>query len=50
MALRFRPLGLVSLPMIPWQNRPTQQQVVEAITAGVPTKVSGIPSTAGGSA
>ena len=28
-ALRFRPLGLVHQPMIPWQNRPTQQQVVE---------------------
>jgi len=26
----------------------TQQAVVEAITAGQPTKVSGIPSTAGG--
>jgi hypothetical protein len=24
----------------------TQQEVVQAITAGVPTKVSGIPSTA----
>jgi D-xylose transport system ATP-binding protein len=28
----------------------TQQAVVEAITAGVPTKVSGIPSTAGAGA
>ncbi len=28
-ALRFRPLGLIKQPMIPWQNRPTQQQVVE---------------------
>jgi acyl-homoserine lactone acylase PvdQ len=28
-ALRFRPLGVVKQPMIPWQNRPTQQQVVE---------------------
>ena len=28
-ALRFRPLGAVTQPMIPWQNRPTQQQVVE---------------------
>ena len=30
-ALRFRPIGLVTLPMIPWQNRPTQQQVVEVV-------------------
>jgi D-xylose transport system ATP-binding protein len=28
----------------------SQQQVVEAITAGVPTKVSGIPATTGGAA
>ena len=28
-ALRYRPLGLVTQPMQPWQNRPTQQQVVE---------------------
>ena len=28
----------------------SQQQIVEAITAGVPTKVAGIPATAGGSA
>src|SRR5262249_55528319 len=28
----------------------TQQEVVEAITAGVPTKVSGIPETATGAA
>ncbi len=28
-ALRFRPLGLIEQPMVPWQNRPTQQQVVE---------------------
>jgi D-xylose transport system ATP-binding protein len=28
----------------------TQQQVVEAITAGKPTKVAGIPSTAGAEA
>ncbi|MEA2171756.1 MAG: hypothetical protein QOF76_5056 [Solirubrobacteraceae bacterium] len=28
-ALRYRPLGLISQPMQPWQNRPTQQQVVE---------------------
>lgn len=28
-ALRYRPLGLVTQPMVPWQNRPTQQQVVE---------------------
>jgi len=27
-ALRFRPLGAVHQPL-PWQNRPTQQQVVE---------------------
>ncbi|MDX6665054.1 MAG: hypothetical protein QOG68_1260, partial [Solirubrobacteraceae bacterium] len=30
-ALRFRPLGAISQPMIPWQNRPTQQQVVEVM-------------------
>jgi acyl-homoserine lactone acylase PvdQ len=30
-ALRFRPIGLVGLPMIPWQNRPTQQQAVEVV-------------------
>jgi acyl-homoserine lactone acylase PvdQ len=28
-ALRYRPLGLIKQPMQPWQNRPTQQQVVE---------------------
>lgn len=28
-ALRFRPLGLIEQPMVPWPNRPTQQQVVE---------------------
>jgi hypothetical protein len=28
-AIRYRPLGLVSQPLQPWQNRPTQQQVVE---------------------
>ncbi|MEA2123952.1 MAG: hypothetical protein QOI80_734 [Solirubrobacteraceae bacterium] len=28
-ALRYRPLGLIGQPMQPWQNRPTQQQVVE---------------------
>jgi acyl-homoserine lactone acylase PvdQ len=33
-ALRFRPLGLVALPMIPWQNRPTQQQLVEVVGHG----------------
>lgn len=30
-AIRFRPIGLVALPLIPWQNRPTQQQVVEVM-------------------
>ena len=30
-ALRFRAIGLVTLPMIPWQNRPTQQQAVEVM-------------------
>jgi len=30
-AIRFMPLGAVSQPMIPWQNRPTQQQVVEVL-------------------
>jgi hypothetical protein len=28
-AIAFRPLGAVTQPLIPWQNRPTQQQVVE---------------------
>ncbi len=28
-AIRYRPLGAVTQPMEPWQNRPTQQQVVE---------------------
>jgi acyl-homoserine lactone acylase PvdQ len=28
-AIRFRALGLETEPMIPWQNRPTQQQAVE---------------------
>jgi hypothetical protein len=28
-ALRYRPLGVVTQPLEPWQNRPTQQQVVE---------------------
>jgi len=28
------------------RQKTTQQQVVEAITAGMPTKVSGIPATA----
>jgi acyl-homoserine lactone acylase PvdQ len=30
-ALRFRPLGAVTQPLVPWQNRPTQQQVVEVL-------------------
>jgi hypothetical protein len=30
-ALRFRPLGAVTQPLLPWQNRPTQQQVVEVL-------------------
>ena len=34
-AIRYRPLGLISQPMVPWQNRPTQQQVVE-VTAHRP--------------
>jgi hypothetical protein len=28
------------------RRKTTQQEVVEAITAGIPTKVSGIPATA----
>jgi D-xylose transport system ATP-binding protein len=32
------------------REKTTQQEVVEAITAGVPTKVSGIPQTAGSAA
>jgi D-xylose transport system ATP-binding protein len=32
------------------REKTTQQEVVEAITAGVPTKVSGIPQTAGSTA
>ncbi len=32
------------------RDKTTQQEVVEAITAGVPTKVSGIPATAAGAA
>ena len=28
-AIRFRAIGLETEPMIPWQNRPTQQQAVE---------------------
>jgi D-xylose transport system ATP-binding protein len=32
------------------RTKTTQQEVVEAITAGVPTKVAGIPATAGGTA
>jgi len=27
-AIGFRPLGIVGQPSIPWQNRPTFQQVV----------------------
>ena len=27
-AIGFRPLGIVPQPSIPWQNRPTFQQVV----------------------
>ena len=30
-AIRFRPLGAVQQPLIPWQNRPTQQQAVEVL-------------------
>jgi hypothetical protein len=32
------------------RDKTTQQEVVEAITAGVPTKVSGIATGGGGSA
>jgi D-xylose transport system ATP-binding protein len=32
------------------RRKTTQQEVVEAITAGVPTKIAGIPATAGGTA
>lgn len=28
-AIRFRALGLITEPLMPWQNRPTQQQLVE---------------------
>jgi hypothetical protein len=28
-AIRYRPLGAITQPLEPWQNRPTQQQVVE---------------------
>jgi len=28
-SIRFRPLGAISQPLIPWQNRPTFQQTVE---------------------
>jgi hypothetical protein len=28
-AIYFRPLGAITQPLIPWQNRPTFQQVVE---------------------
>jgi acyl-homoserine lactone acylase PvdQ len=31
-ALRYRPLGAVTQPLEPWQNRPTQQQVVEVLS------------------
>ncbi|MEJ7891278.1 MAG: penicillin acylase family protein [Solirubrobacteraceae bacterium] len=34
-SIRYRPLGLISQPLVPWQNRPTQQQVVE-VTAHRP--------------
>ncbi len=34
-ALRFTPIGAITQPFIPWQNRPTQQQVVE-VTAHRP--------------
>jgi len=28
-SIRFRPLGAISQPLIPWQNRPTFQQAIE---------------------
>jgi hypothetical protein len=28
-SIYFRPLGAITQPLIPWQNRPTYQQVVE---------------------
>jgi hypothetical protein len=28
-AIRFRPLGVVTQPLIDWQNRPTFQQVIQ---------------------
>jgi hypothetical protein len=28
-SIYFRPLGALTQPLIPWQNRPTYQQVVE---------------------
>jgi hypothetical protein len=28
-SIYFRPLGAITQPLIPWQNRPTFQQVVE---------------------
>jgi hypothetical protein len=31
-AIRFRPVGAVTQPLIPWQNRPTYQQAVEIRT------------------
>jgi hypothetical protein len=27
--IRFRPLGAITQPLIPWQNRPTYQQADE---------------------
>ena len=33
-AIFFRPLGAITQPLIPWQNRPTFQQVVEVGGAG----------------
>ena len=30
-SLRYRPLGAINQPLAPWQNRPTQQQVVEVM-------------------
>ena len=28
-SIYFRPLGAITQPLIPWQNRPTYQQAVE---------------------
>jgi hypothetical protein len=33
-AIFFRPLGGITQPLIPWQNRPTFQQVVEVGSGG----------------